>query len=407
MGIFASGFQPKNLTIDEVGKRLLEIYGGGSTASGVTVTSESAMRLLTVQNCVRMRASTLSRLPCHIMRQIDRLKEKATDFYLYDLLLHQPNSWMTAPEFWAMAEAHVSLRGNFVAYKSQLPGRPIRELLPINPDSIQSIEQKEDYRIEYKIKLKNGFEKTLTNKDVFHLKSLSLDGVVGLNPIQYARESIGKGLASIDHISKWFSKGVHPSAVIQHPLQLSSPKHAELREELKKKYEGLGNDWEFMLIDEAMKIDFPEIKLVDQQYLEQMKLDEAQICGLFRVPLMLVNAGDKAPTYASAEQFMLFYAVFSIDSVLYESAIRRDLLTDEERKEYFAKFNVDALLRGDFQTRMEGYKNAINCEMINPNEAREKEDMNPYSGGEIYRTRTSTTKEPDTKAKQSRGAEKE
>ena len=163
---------------------------------------------------------------------------------------------------------------------------------------------------------------------------------------------------------------------------------------MKAKYEGLGQSHEFMLIDEGMGIEFPEIRLVDAQFLEQMKMTEAQICGLFRVPLMLIQSGDKTPTYASAEQFMLSYSVYGVtpDVVNYEKAIRRDLLTPEERKTYYAKFNVDALLRGDFKTRMEGFQIGVNTEILCPNEARDLLDMNPYPGGDEFRTRTSTVK---------------
>ncbi|MCK9597728.1 MAG: phage portal protein [Sphaerochaeta sp.] len=392
---------------EQLRRLIVETYGGGPTDSGVTVNSGSAMRLITVQNCVRMRSSTLSRLPCHMMEKQGENKEKAEDFYLYEKLLHQPNSWMSAPEFWGMAEAYVSLRGNFVAYKAQLPGRPIRELIPIpiNPGAdtlsgglihqtgLSQITQNEDYSLDYEIRLKNGEIKHLNETQVLHLRGMTLNGYTGLNPIEYAREAIGKGIASEKHLARWFAKGLHPSAVIRHPQPLSGPAFANRREALKERYEGLGKSHEFMLLDEAMEISFPEIKLVDAQFLEQMKLTEAQICGMFRVPLMLVNGGDKSPTYASSEQFMLFYQMFSIDCGVYESAIRRDLLTEEERKRYYAKFELRALQRGSFKEQTEGIQTLINCEVMNPNQGRELFDWNPYPGGDEYRTRTSTTKD--------------
>lgn len=393
MGLLSRSVRPMALTSDELYRMVISAYGGGPTESGVSVNSTSAMRLITVQNCVRMRAATLSRLPCHVMEKNGKRKDKAVDFYLYDLLLHQPNSWMTAPEFWGMAEAHVSMLGNFVAYKAQLPGRPIRELIPIPPGILRKITQNPDYSLDYELKFANGDEKHLSGDQVFHLRGMTMDGYTGLNPIEYAREAIGKGIASETHLARWFSKGLNPSAIIKHPQPLNTPAFKNRRDALRERYEGLGKRWEFMLLDEAMEIEFPTIKLVDAQFLEQMKLTEAQICGLFRVPLMLVNGGDKAPTYASAEQFMLFYQMFSIDAATYESAVRRDLLTEAERKKYFAKFNLNALQRGDFATRMEGYQTGINSEIFSPNECREWEELNPYDGGDEYRTRTSTTKD--------------
>ena len=404
MGIVSQIMRPQAMNSEELRRQIIEIYGGGPTDSGITVNSESAMRLITVQNCVRMRSSTLSRLPCHMMEQQGENKEKATDFYLYEKLLHQPNSWMSAPEFWGMAEAYVSLRGNFVAYKTQIPGRPIKELIPVS-HLIEEITQNPDWTLDYKVRFKNGDEKHLSGNQVLHLRGMTMNGFTGLNPVEYAREAIGKGMASEKHLARWFANGLHPSAVIKHPLALNGPAFANRRDSLKERYEGLGKSHEFMLVDEGMDIVFPTIKLVDAQFLEQMKLTEAQICGMFRVPLMLVNGGDKAPTYASSEQFMLFYQMFSIDCGVYESAIRRDLLTEEERKRYYAKFELRALQRGSFKEQTEGIQTLINCEVMNPNEGRNLFDWNPYPGGEEYRTRTSTTKDTGKEKPAEKGEE--
>lgn len=399
MGIktwFKNTFSPKAHFSEYIQQKILEIYGGGVTSSGVSVNSETAMRLITVQNCVRVRTATIGQLPCHIMERAGKMRNKAEDFYLYELLHDQPNSWMTSTEFWAMVEAFVCLRGNFIAFKSRLPGRPIRELIPISWDRVEKCEQHEDYSLTYDIRMANGEIRTYTQDQIMHIRGLlTLDGFTGVNPIQYARETMGNGIAQVKHLGNFFGKGMRPGAVIEHPQNLNSQAYSNLKENLKKKMAGLGTHWDLVLIDEGMKIQFPEIKLVDAQYLELMKMNEAQICGLFRVPLMLVQSGDKAPTYASAEQFMLAYSIYGVtpDIVNYEKAIRRDLLTQEEKERYYAKFSIDGLLRGDFKTRMEGFQIAIDKEIMNPNEVRDLLDMNPYKGGDEYRTRTSTTKD--------------
>ena len=404
MGIVSRMIRPKAASWEPTDDRWYTpggAYYGGilPTISGIGAGTDSAMRLITVQNCIRVRAFTISQLPCHVMERKGGKKRQATDFYLYEKLHDQPNSWMTASEFWAMAEAHICLRGNFYVYKMGIEGRPIRELIPLKADVVTRIEQNDDYSLTYYIRFRDGEIRPVPGNKIMHLRGLTLDGVIGVNPVEYARETVGIGLASNQFIGQYFSKGLHPSAVIKHPLSLNAPAHANMKKNLKEKYQGLGKQHEFMLIDEGMDIVFPSIKLVDAQFLEQMKMNEAQICGLFRVPLMLIQSGDKAPTYASAEQFMISYSVYGVtpDCVNYEKAIRRDLLTPQERKKYYAKFNLSGLVRGDFKTRMEGYQIAINAEMMNPNEARDLEDMNSYDGGDEYRTRTSTVKDSGNK----------
>jgi len=383
-----------NAAISSTLERLiLDIYGGGSTASGVSVNSDTAMRLITVQNCVRMRAATLQRIPCHTMERSNGRIRKAEDFYLYEKLLDQPNSWMSGPDFWGMAEAYVSLRGNFVCYKVMVRDE-VRELLPIPAGMLHSIAQNPDYSLDYEIRFPDGSVRHLNGPQVLHLRGLTLNGYSGVNPIEYARETIGLGQASTQFLAQFFGKGMRPGVIFEHPLPLTAAAYANRKAALVEKYQGLGKHWETMLIDEGMKATFPEIKLVDAQFIEQMKLTDAQICGLYRVPLMLVNGGDKEPTYASADQFMLFYQMFSIDNVVYESALRRDLLTEEERRRYYFKFNINALLRGSMKDRAAFYRDMINAEVFNPNECRELEDMNPYDGGNEYRTRTSTVRQP-------------
>lgn len=373
------------------------LYGGDLIPGLAGVGSESAMRLITVQNCVRVRAYTISQLPCHIMEKKGKERNQATDFYLYEILHDQPNEWMSSSEFWGMAEAHVCLRGNFYAYKLGLENRPIQQLIPLKPGAVSKIDQNDDYSLTYHIQFKTGDILPVSGNKIFHLRGLTLDGINGVNPIEYARETIGTGLASVSFIGDYFNKGMHPGAIFKHPLHLNAPAHSNLKKTLKEKYQGLGKNWEMMLIDEGMNVEFPDVKLVDAQFLEQMKMNEAQICGLFRVPLMLIQSGDKAPTYASAEEFSRTFVVYGLtpDIVNYEKAIKRDLLSQNEKKKYYAKFELRGLLRGSFKEQMEGFAIAIDKELVSPNEVREMLDMNPRTDpdGDTYRTRTSTIKQ--------------
>lgn len=371
-------------------------YGGFSpTAAGVPVDSDSAMRLMTVHNCVKVLSQSVAQLPLHLMIQDGRLKEKALDHPLYRLLHDQPNSWMTASEFWGMAIAHIALRGNFFAYKVQLPGRPLLELWPFGPDVIYEVKQNPDRSITYKARSASGEPKEFNNTQVLHLRGLVLNGFMGLNPIECAREAVGLGMGFEKFLARSISKGLHPGAVVKHPLALSPPAHANLRKTLQEKYEGLGKSWEFMLLDENMGIEFPQVKLVDAQFLELGKFKQSEIAGMFRVPLMLIQSGDAPTTYASAEQFMLAFVTHALTPLLVnaEQAIKRDLLTDEEKGHYYPKFSMAGLLRGDMQSRFTAYQIAVNTEIMNPNEVRDLEDWNPYDGGDAYRTRTSTVKQ--------------
>jgi len=398
MGLFQKikgAFNPKGMGSAELERLILSGYGGG-TNSGVSVTSDTAMRLMTVHACVKVLYESIAQLPFHLMETDGDKKAKAKTHPLYRILHDTPNQWMTAPEFWGMCVAHLALRGNFYAFKAGLPGRGVRGLIPIKFGAVEEVEQKEDFSLVYRVRNpKTGERKDYSQEEIFHVRGITVNGYTGINPIQEARESIGLGLAGEQFLSRYFSSGMHPGAIIKHPKILNDQTRAALKGAFEENYAGLGKSHNAMLIEDGMDAVFPPIKLVDAQFLELAKLTQSQICGIFRVPLMLVQAGDAPTTYASAEQFMLAFVTHALTPIVVniEKAVYRDLLTDEEKDKHFAKFEMRGLLRGAFKEQMEGLQTAVNTEIINPNEARDILDMNPYPGGDEYRTRTSTVKQ--------------
>jgi HK97 family phage portal protein len=328
----------------------------------------------------------------------DAITRKAVDHPLYRVLHDQPNSWMGADELWGMSVAHDSLRGDFLAFKTVVRGE-VRELLPIDPSRVVEIRQNPDWTITYIISTE-GTNREYREDAIFHVRGMSLNGYSGLNPIAYNREAIGVGIASEKFKAKYFGQGMNPGAIITLPPEerLNTEDTIRFREALNVAYAGLNKSREAMVLKNGSTINFPQIKLVDQQFLENEKFTQSQIASIFRVPLMLLQAGDNPESYASSENFMLAFVTHALTPLIVnrEKAIYRSLLSPEDRKRYYAKFNMAGLLRGDMKSRYEAYQIGINAEILNPNNCREWEDLNPYyPGGEEYRSRTSTIKQPE------------
>jgi len=397
MGFLSPVIRPMAIS-SEMERLLREQFGGGSTSSGVSVNSDTAMRLITVHNCVKVLYNCVSQTPCQLMEEVNGIKNKAKDHYLYRVLGKRPNSWMTAPEFWGLAIVCVALRGNFYAYKVKVRGE-VRELIPIPPDKVQEVVQNPDYSLTYKILTTNGIIKEYPQSEIFHLRGMSVNGYTGINMIeQYAREAIGLGIASQKFLSQFFGKGMHPGVIFKHRMVLDPITHANKWEALRRKYAGLGNSWETMFVDEDMGVEFPPIRLVDAQFLELGKFNEAQICGMFGVPLMLVQAGDNPTTYASATEFKRTFVDMTLAPIFvnFESAADRDCLTSIEQDRYYAKFNLNALLRGNIVERFGAYAVGITNKFMSSNEARALEDWNPREGGDVYENPNTSTNTSST-----------
>ena len=396
MSLIARMMRPKAMGPKELQDMILSVLGGGATASGMMVNTDSAMRVATVQSCVRIKAFSMAQLPCHLYEQGEKKKDQATNHRLYRLLHDQPNSWMTAPEFWAMLSAHLDLRGNFFALKTIVRGE-IRELIPIGIGRVQEVLQAPNYNLVYKISRPDGSQvDEIPGDRIMHVRDLVLDGIIGVNPIEYARESIGLAIATEKYGAKTFSNGARIGGILSHPQTLSPEKYDKILESFNAVHGSVENAHKTALVQEGMTWTPVSMKADNAQFLETRRFQKKEIVDLFfTMPLSMLMADATNPTFASAEQFGLSFVTYTLTPriVNIEKAIYRDLLSEEEKGRYFAKFSVGGLLRGDMKTRFEAYRNAINSEIINPNEARDLEDMNPYDGGDEYRTRTSTVKD--------------
>ncbi len=412
MGIVSRMVRPQAMDSRDLDRLVRSTFGGGPTASGVAVSSETAMRQATVYSCVNILSRVIGMLPCHTMKKIGKNRDIAEDFYLYPILHDAPNEWMDSTDFWGMAMNHLALRGNFFAFKNTGldPNGKVRELIPLAPGRVQEVIQTWDYGVFYKILLPNdekrkpdnndptqaatGTLKTFPASQIFHLRGMTSNGLIGIRPIQYISESIGLALATEQFGARHFGSGTHPSMIVSHPGQ---PKDsAALRQALNEVYAGLDNSHRMMLLEDGMTATSVSINPEDSQFLETRKYQKSEIVDIFfGMPLTVMTGGNKTPTFASAEQFSIGFIIYALMPwlVTIERAISRSLLNPEERKTYYAKFRAEGLQRGSFKDQMEGFQTAINTEIFNPNECRELLDMNPYPGGEVFRTRTSTTKD--------------
>lgn len=410
MSLASRIMRPLAMGSNELERLIRSHFGGGSTSSGVSVSSDSAMRQATVYSCINILSRVIGTLPCHMMERIGKNRNIAENFYLYPLLHDMPNEWMTAPEFWGMTINHLALRGNFFAFKNTGldPKGKTRELIPLAPGRVQEVIQTWDYGVFYKVLLPNeetygsygeptqaliGTVKTFPASQMFHLRGMVSNGLIGINPIQYIRESIGLGLSAEEFGARFFGSGSHPGMIIEYPGRVKDL--GAMRAALSETYAGLGKTHQMMLLEEGLKATKATIDPKDSQFIDLRKYQKAEIVDIFfGMPLTVMSAGlENTPTYASAEQFSIGFVIYALMPwvVTIEKGIYRDLLNPEERKTFYAKFQAQGLQRGSFKEQMDGFAVAIDKEIFNPNECRELLDMNPYPGGEVYKTRTSTT----------------
>lgn len=355
---------------------------GTMTPAGVSVTPESAMRTSAVFSCVRVIAETAGSMPLILYRRLERGKERASTHPIYNLLRYAPNPQQTALEFLEMMTAHCALRGNAFALPVLRRG-VLAELWPLHPDRVQVgvnngrvgyVYTDPDTQTAYRY----------TAGEIFHLRGLSSNGIVGMSPVEMARNSIGLALASEDYGSRFFQNDATPRLLLKHPGHF---RDKEGRENFKRAWQTAqsgANRFRTAVLEDGMDVKELGVSNADAQFLETRKYQVADIARIFRVPLVLIGETEKSTSWGTGiEQFMQAFVTHTMRPwfVRWEQAIYRDFLADDAgASEYFAEFLVDALLRGDTATRFAAYKSGIETGWLTRNEARERENMNPLDG---------------------------
>lgn len=374
----------------------------GQSTSGKSVNERTAMQTTAVYSCVRILSETLASLPLHTYKHTDKGKEKAKEHHLYYLLSDEPNSEMTSFVFRETLMSHLLLWGNAYAQIIRDGRGKIISLYPLLPDKMTvSRTNKGDIFYIYN---KDGLEYPLRNDEVLHIPGLGFDGLVGYSPIAMARNAVGMAIATEEYGAKFFSNGATPGGVLEHPGVVKDPKR--IRESWNSVYQGSSNSHKVAVLEEGMSYKSIGIPPEQAQFLQTRKFQINEIARIFRIPPHMIGDLEKS-SFSNIEQQSLEFVKYTLDPwvIRWEQALKRALFSSNEKKNYFIKFNINSLLRGDYQSRMQGYATGIQNGFLSPNDIRVLEDMNLIEDGDIYAMNGNMLKLKDVGGYMKKGSE--
>ena len=364
----------------------------GNSTSGKIVTERTSMQMTAVYACVRILSEAVAGLPLHMYEYKDDGKEKAIKNPLYFLLHDEPNPEMTSFIFRETLMTHLLLWGNAYAQIIRNGKNEVVALYPLMPNkmSVERDDKGEIYYVynRYQDEAKTGDLGTviLKKEDVLHIPGLGFDGLVGYSPIAMAKNAIGLAIATEEYGSKFFANGAAPSGVLEHPGTIKDP--TKVREAWLSQFGGSSNSGKVAVLEEGMKYTPISISPEQAQFLETRKFQINEIARIFRVPPHMIGDLEKS-SFSNIEQQSLEFVKYTLEPwiIRWEQALSRALLSSEEKKKYFFKFNVDGLLRGDYQSRMNGYAIARQNGWMSANDIRELENLDKIpaeEGGDLY-----------------------
>ena len=362
----------------------LSFLGLENTKSGATVTEWTALQCSAVFACIRILSETVATVPLQFYRRLDRGKERAYDHPLYDVLHSQANEDMSSFLLRETLQGHLGAWGNAYAEIERNKAGDVMALWPLRPDKTRP--KRKGGKLGYETII-GGKGYVLPREKVLHIAGFGFDGLVGYNPIQLARESIGMAAATEEYGARLFANDARPGGYIKHPGRLSKPAQDNLIRTWEERHEGLSNKHRLAVLEEGMEFQTVGIPPQESQFLQTRKFQITEIARWYRMQLHKIGEMDKA-TFSNIEQQSI---EFVVDTMLpwftrWEAGFLTQLLTRQERKEYFAEFLIEGLLRGETRARFDAYAIARQWGWMSANDVREAENMNqlPDDEGNIY-----------------------
>lgn len=355
-------------------------FGGmASSATGLSITPESALRSTVVYRCIGLLAETYASLPLQVFREEDNgNKEIDKGHPRYRLLHDQPNRYQTSFEWREMMAGHFALRNRAYSEIISSGGSGVEQLLPRHPDRVRPF-RAPDGRLAFEYSPADGPSRIILQHEMHYLhgKDLADDGVTPLSPL-VCREAVGLSLAAEEHSARLFGNGTRLGGVLKFPVGKSlkdDPARKRLLESWSKAQSGLKNVGKTAILEDGLEWEELGMTAVDAQLAELRNLQTAELCRIWGIPPHMVGDLSRA-TNNNIEHQGLEFTRHTIrpGAARWEQALRRDLFDSDDN--HCAEFNLDGLMRGDKAAQAAFYASALQNGYMSRNEVRALENRN-------------------------------
>lgn len=367
--------QPQNMTFSNPEPWFIHEYCMPQSASGVTVTDATAMRVSAVFACIRNISDDVAKLPLKVYRRKARGKEVASNLPIYRLLHDAPNPGMSAFHFRQYLTACACGPGNGYAEIVRSNGGQVSALFALDCNRVTTKWDRE-LGLYHEYQQPTGQKVLIQDRDMLHIHGPG-DGVVGYSMVRLARETIGNAIAIDKATGSSMGNDGTPGGVLKLPGTLSDSARKTLREEWEAIHRGAENRRRTAVLEGGVEFAPVSFSADDMQFIEQAHHSIEEIARWWRMPPHKIGHLLRA-TNNNIEHQALEYVQDCLSTwlVVWEQEIARKLFP-ADNKTLFAEHVVEGLLRGDQAARGAFYNQLLQMGALTPNEIREKENMNP------------------------------
>ena len=374
---------------------LFDIMSGTASASGVSVTEKTALSVSAVYACVRVIAGAIASLPIPIYQRTGDQSTRSTDHPLNSILRVQPSPLTTAVVHWETVVTQILLQGNSYS----LIERPTPKSAAV--ESIRLLQSsevevfKEKGLLKYNIFI-DGKWITKEQADILHIPGLGWNGTQGLSTIKHvAQNSVGTALAADEYSASFFANDSTPPGYIRYPdgKKVTKEQADEIRNYWNAKHQGRGNHHKLAVLQDGAEFKEITVSAEDAQLIQTRQFQITDIARIFGVPPHMIGETTGSTSWGTGiEQQSIGFVVYTLQPHLarIEQEINRKLIRSNE---FYAKFNVAGLLRGDISARNKAYQIALGGNQqpgyMTVNEVRTLENLQKVKNGdELYQPLT-------------------
>lgn len=376
-------------TLSEPPDWMWDAFGAAPSYTGKRVSVESSLGLVAVYAAVRILAEAVGVLPLIVYREAqDGSRRRAPQNRWWQILHDSPNPEQPAGEVWEQVTGHMNLWGNAFLYKAKDELGRVVELWPIRPSRVRvgRVNGKRVYEILQAtpgVDVDPAGTVVGSEEDILHIRGFGTDGLLGLSPIQLARQALGTQMAAEEYQGRLYANSAQPTGVLQHPGKLSEEAAKRLKANWDSAHKGLANAAKTAVLEEGLEWKPVALSMADQQFIEQQDFGITQIARLFRVPAHMLNAStSKSLTYSTTELEGIHFVTYSL--MRWTTRIEQALQADPDTATMGAvpEFLLDGLLRADSASRAVFYAAALSPTQgwMSRGEVRDLENLPPEAG---------------------------
>ena len=366
-----------SLSDGDLNQKLSGWWGIGGTYTGKTVNDTTAMTVTAFFAGIRLLAETMGAMPSAIFaKEKNGNAARAEDHALHEVLVEQPNSDMNGVEFREASTSNLAARGNAYSIIERRSSGDVISLYPVPAARMQvKRDESTNFEIRYGV-ADRGKQEWYPPEKIWHRRGFSFDGLMGLSPLQCAREAIGLSLAGEEFNARLFGQGLVPSALVSIPQWLTAEQRVEANKKLLEMHTGAQNLHKPMLLEGGMKVEAGLMTPDDAQFLQLRQFTVIEICRMLGVKPHMIAALERA-TDNNIEKLSLEFLMFTMRPHLFrDEQAARKLFKPADKNRFFYRYNFEGLLRADSAARASLYSIFLQNGIFTRNEVRALENRN-------------------------------